>query len=182
MSPCPSQAVLPRTWGCKPHPVHLCSPIDSSVPIRKEMHTYNSASSKAAIFNRALLWHTQTTHFLLIWQEQKVSRGLSNLIMRGLCFARFCSLRSGRGFIPYCEIWLPPEALWKSRFLLCPTTCEPPCWEKQGNLLNCVHLFLSLFSPSEREKDLPGSVPFLILSSKEGSGRVINIFTDWERQ
>lgn len=91
-----------------------------------------------------LLWHMQTTHFLLIWQQQKVSRGLSNLIMRGLCYAQLCRLRSGHGFIPCCEIWLLPEALWKSCFLLCSTMCKPPCWEKQGILLNCIHLFLSL--------------------------------------
>lgn len=117
-----------------------------------------------------LLWHTQTTHFLLIRQQQKVSRGLSNLITRGLCYAQFCSLRSGRGSGPCCEIWLPPEALWKSRFLLCPATCRTPCWEKQGNLLNCVHLFLSL-TAWEIEKDLQGSVSFIIFSSEEGSRR-----------
>lgn len=69
--------------------------------------------------------------------------------MRALCYAQLCSLRSGHGFVPCCEIWLLPEALWKSCFLLCPTTCKPPCWEKEGNSLNCVHLFLSL---RQREK------------------------------
>lgn len=119
----------------------------------------------------------QTTHFLLIWQQQNVSRGLSSLIMRGLCCVHFCRLRSGHGFIPCCEIWLLPEALWKSCFLLCSTTCKPPCWEKQGNLLNCVHLFLSL-SIWDREKRICRAIfpSCCFFYFWEGSRTVTNMF------
>lgn len=118
----------------------------------------------------------QTTHFLLIWQQQKVSRGLSNLIMRGLCYVQFCRLRSGHGFIPCCEIWLLPEALWKSCFLLCSTMCKPPCWEKQGILLNCIHLFLS-FTIWNREKRICRAIfPSYFFYFWEGTRMVTNTF------
>lgn len=83
--------------------------------------------------------------------------------------------QSGHGFIPCCEIWLLPEALWKSCFLLCSTICKPPWWEKQGNLLNWVHLFLSL-TIWDREKRIWRAVFPSCFYFWEGSRMVTNMF------